>query len=108
LRARLRARLISKYGEERVVLVNLSQRGCCVEMQDPPERGDVVLRWDQFEAHGEIVWRAPKRIGIRFLRAIRYEWLIATRQLSGTAIAPSTVNELHDSDKDCAVVKRYV
>jgi hypothetical protein len=108
LRAGLRARLISKYGEERVVLVNLSQHGCCVEIQDPPATGDVVLRWDQFEAHGEIAWRASKRIGIRFFRAIPYEWLIATRQLSGAFIAPSTVDQLHDSDKDCAAAKRYV
>lgn len=100
--------LISKYREERVVLVNLSQRGCCVEVQDPPAAGDVVLRWEQFDAHGEISWRTSGLIGIRFSRAVPYEWIIATRQLGKSTLPPFVADERHLYAKALAEGKRFV
>jgi PilZ domain len=80
----MRARLISRYGEERAVLLNLSQRGCCIEVDDPIQRGDLIVRWHHFEAHGEITWIDKSRIGVRFSQPISYECLIETRLLNET------------------------
>ena len=82
LRTRLRSQLISRFGADRAMLSDLSLSGCRVDLRDPPHSGDVVVRWGPFEAHGEIVWYSPRRVGIRFLEEIPYDWLIATRQMS--------------------------
>ena len=71
--------------EERVVLVNLSQRGCCVEAAEPLGTTNVVLQWEGFEAFGENVWADAGLIGIRFEQPIPYEWVLATREAAASA-----------------------
>lgn len=83
LRTRLRVSLVSKYGEDRAVLVNLSCSGACIEWSDPPAKlGDLVLRWGEFEAYGEMAWLRGHRVGIHFENAIPYEWVLRTRELT--------------------------
>lgn len=79
LRTNLRAKLVSREGDERVRLVNLSTHGACTEHPHRLTGGDLVLKWLQFEAAGVISWAADNYIGIRFHEPIPYEWVLATR-----------------------------
>ena len=81
-------------GEDRVVLVNLSQRGCCVEAAEALGIGSVLLQWEGFEAFGENVWADGGLIGIRFDQPIPYEWVLATREAASTA---PPVGAFHDA-----------
>lgn len=94
LRTRLRARMIAKFGESRVVLVNLSTRGCCLEGAEPENGRNVILQWEAFEAFGETLWSNEGMTGIRFDRPIPYEWVIATREAAANALP---VGKIHDA-----------
>ncbi|MBC7736781.1 MAG: hypothetical protein H7245_06060 [Candidatus Saccharibacteria bacterium] len=70
LRTRLRARLISRMSDDRVVLINLSQRGCCVEIRKAIIGRDAILKWGSYEVYGAIAWQAEPRLGLVFDRPI--------------------------------------
>lgn len=81
----MRATLISRYGHERAILVNLSEHGCCIEVEILPHGDDLIVRWQQFEAHGQVAWVDENRIGVRFFQPISFDWLIETRLLNETS-----------------------
>ena len=108
LRTRLRARLISKFAEDRVVLLNLSQRGCCLEASQPGGSKLIILRWEGFEAFGEIVWAMDRRIGIRFERPVPYEWVLATREVAEAAAPICEIHDARESARAWAEGKRLV
>jgi hypothetical protein len=104
----MRVRLISRYGDERAVMANLSQHGCCIEMQEPLVQGQLIVRWQHFEAHGEISWVEENRIGVRFYQAIPYEWLVETRQLNETTGKMCVVTENKEAARAWAEGKRML
>ena len=108
LRTRLRARLISKFAEDRAVLLNLSQRGCCL-VGSPPEGSKlIILCWEGFEAFGDVVWSMEGRIGIRFERPVPYEWVLATREAAATASPVCEIHDARESARAWAEGKRLV
>lgn len=108
LRTRLRARLISRLGEERCVLLNLSQQGACTNVSDEFIGQDVILKWEQFEAYGRIVWQEGGRVGIRFERTLPYEWVLATREADASAAPVCNVFEARQSAKAWSEGQRFV
>ena len=108
LRTRLRARLISRLGEERCVLFNLAQRGACTSASDDFMGQDVILRWEQFEAYGHIVWREGGRVGMRFDKALPYEWVLATREADANAAPVCDVFDARHSAKEWSEGRQFV
>ena len=73
----------------RVILADLSISGARILTNDPPKKGtEVLLRWDQFEAFGEVVWTGGVHCGIAFFDPIPEQSVLATRELDDTARLP--------------------
>lgn len=88
LRVRLAARLISRDGNGRAVLIDLSQHGARVSGVEPDLRPghEAVLKWGAaetagHEAFGVIVWSAHGECGINFYDPVDRAALIQTRAI---------------------------
>ena len=108
LQTYLHARLIGRFGESRVVLRNLSQRGCCLEAMEPEGGKSIILQWEGFEAFGEVVWSHNGLVGIRFERALPYAWVIATRDAASATPPVCRTHDAREIAKAWAKGKRYV
>lgn len=108
LRTRLRARLVSRLGEERCILLNLSQQGACANVSEDFIAQDVILKWEQFEAFGQIVWRDGGRVGIRFDQTLPYEWVLATREADANTAPICDVVDARQAAKAWSEGQRFV
>ena len=79
LRLAIDARLITTWGEYPVRLDNLSRTGAHVSRPKQDAFTRCVLKWLRFEAWGEMVWLRGGYCGIRFDKALPYEWVSETR-----------------------------
>lgn len=108
LRTRLRARLISRMSDDRVVLINLSQRGCCVEIREAIIGGDAILKWESYEAYGAVAWQAGPRLGLMFDRPISYDWVLATRLVDAQTAPVSNILEARLQAKAWSEGQRHI
>lgn len=82
LRTRLRAKLITLGGARTATLVDLSQTGARLAMDEPLSRGsDTVLCWAGLEAFGRVSWSDKRQCGIEFYDPLPPSALIHTRDL---------------------------
>ena len=86
LRLRLPCRLITRSGDQKALLVDLSRTGARVHAEHLAcERGDAVLRWFEMESFGQLVWARSGFCGIRFYDPVPEAWLRQSRLLNETA-----------------------
>lgn len=79
--------------DDRVVLINLSQRGCCVEIRKAIIGRDAILKWGSYEVYGAVAWQAGPRLGLVFDRPIAYDWVPATRLMDAQTTPVSNILE---------------
>ncbi|MFM5885003.1 MAG: PilZ domain-containing protein [Novosphingobium sp.] len=85
LRLRLPCRLITRGGDQRALIVDLSRTGARVHAEQLAcERGDAVLRWFDMESFGQLVWARSGFCGIRFYDPVPVAWLLQSRTLNET------------------------
>lgn len=89
LHVRLPTRMETRTDTTRVILVDLSTTGARILTENPPKLGtEVLLRWDRYEAFGEVVWAEGVHCGIAFFDPIAQEDVFATRELDDAARLP--------------------
>ncbi|MDE2412561.1 MAG: PilZ domain-containing protein [Sphingomonadales bacterium] len=85
LRLRLPCRLITRDGDAKVILTDLSQTGARVQTAaNLAAKGEAVLLWFGMEAFGSVVWTRTGLCGFRFFDPIPHNWLIVSRDLDET------------------------
>lgn len=73
----------------RVILIDLSTTGARLLAENLPKAGtEAVLRWDKYEAFGEIVWVEGVHCGVSFFDPIPEQDVLATRELNDAARLP--------------------
>lgn len=80
LRVSMDAAILTLDGRRTVTLLDLSQTGARVLLQEHYRIDQAVLYWIGFEAFGEVVWQAGREVGLRFEEPLSAETVIATRQ----------------------------
>ena len=66
-------------GVRRGVIIDLSRSGIGVEIKSPPAAGTPALvRWEDHEAMGQVVWERANSCGIRFDRPLAETLVIET------------------------------
>ncbi len=84
----IEATLHTLHGPKKVWLIDLSQGGALVVMNEVLKVGDCVLQWLHFEAFGTATRRAGSEVGIRFDEPLSHRVIFATRHK-----APSIVGD---------------
>jgi hypothetical protein len=85
LRVRLPCRLITRGGDLKAVLVDLSCTGARVQAGTLAcERGDAVLQWFGMEAFGQLVWARSGFCGLQFYDPLGDGMLLKSRDLNET------------------------
>jgi hypothetical protein len=80
LRVGIPAAIVTLDGRQEISLVDLSETGARLKVEDPAKIGSGVLNWLGFEAFGSIVWRRGHTVGIHFDNPIAHEWVLTTRE----------------------------
>jgi hypothetical protein len=86
-------RLETLLGTWEVGVVDLSLSGAKVDVAQRPKVRTAVLRWLNFEAIGEVVWRNDHLLGINFDRPLPIETLYATREIAPAVVGLDAVTE---------------
>jgi hypothetical protein len=80
LRVGIPATLVTLDGRQDISLVDLSETGARVKVENAETIGNGVLHWLGFEAFGSIVWRRGQTVGIHFDSPIDSDWVLTTRE----------------------------
>ena len=81
------AKLETLDGTTPVQLLDLSQNGARLDLNNEQPFGSAVLHWLEFEAFGDLVWQKEQFVGLRFDGPIALGWLVTTRQLAPDVVA---------------------
>ena len=92
----------------RVVLINLSQRGCCVEIREAIIGRDAILKWESYEAYSAVAWQAVPLLGLKFDRPIPYDWVLATRLVDAQTAPVSSILEARLQAKAWSDGQRHI
>jgi hypothetical protein len=81
LRLALPARIILISGHHRCQLIDLSQSGACIALDQPalPPGADVVLMAEGVETFGTVVWRRGSQFGVKFDEALPRDDVVRLR-----------------------------
>ncbi len=83
LRLAIPARLETIHGTYPAALLDLSQSGAHIRVDEPLGKGvDAILFWLQFEAFAGVVWSTPTHAGLEFDELIAPAVLLDTRDLA--------------------------
>ena len=80
LRLGIEAELMTLDGRKQVMLMDLSQSGARLLLQEHYRLDQAVLYWMDFEAFGEVVWQSGRELGLAFEEPISEATVLATRQ----------------------------
>ena len=80
LRVGIPASLVTLDGRQDISLVDLSETGARLKVDDPDKIGSGVLNWLGFEAFGSVVWRRGHTVGVHFDSPIDHDWVLSTRE----------------------------
>jgi len=80
LRVGIPASLVTLGGRQDISLVDLSETGARLKVDEPDKIGSGVLNWLGFEAFGSVVWRRGHTVGVHFDSPIDHEWVLTTRE----------------------------
>jgi hypothetical protein len=89
LRVRLPAKVVTMSKTYPAILLDVSGGGAKVEIEGDPPRGEVMLRWGKFEAHGAVCWEKAGRCGLSFDSKVPQDVLLATGDLNEAAAIPA-------------------
>lgn len=79
LRLGIAAELMTLDGRKRVTLLDLSQSGARVRLNEPGRLRQAMLYWIEFEAFGLVVWQDGLQVGLEFEPPISEATVLATR-----------------------------
>lgn len=80
LRLQMEAAILTLDGRRPVTLLDLSQSGARMLLDEHYRVDQAVLYWIGFEAFGEVAWQAGRDVGLQFEEPLSAETVIATRQ----------------------------
>lgn len=93
LRLGIPARLETLEGTEPVRLVDLSQSGAQVVLDNAREVRRAVLCWLDFEAFGFVAWRDGDHVGIEFEDLVPIAQLYETRQRAPDVVRAEVIGD---------------
>ena len=93
LRLGMPARLETLDGNQPVRLIDLSQSGAQVVLEQRRELRRAVLCWLDFEAFGFVAWRDEDHVGIEFEELVPMEQLFETRQRAPDVVRAETIGD---------------
>ena len=80
LRLGIPAAFITVNGRQEISLLDLSQSGARLRVDDSEPVGRGILKWMDFEAFGSVVRRNGKDIGLQFEEPIESDWVLDTKE----------------------------
>ena len=92
LRVRLPARLVTFSKTYAGILLDVSAGGAKLQVEGAPPHGEILLRWDRYEAHGSVCWQKDGRCGIAFDAKVPQQVLLATGELNETSALPGELD----------------
>jgi len=79
LRTGIPAALVTMEGRQEILLVDLSETGAGILVDDPGHIAGGLLQWMDYEVYGAVVRRVGQDVGLQFDVPIDLDWVIDTR-----------------------------